>query len=303
MPRGTRQTKLKVKETLKVRKSRRNVNVNDNHMAAAKKRYSSDGSDGKRPTKHRRKSENSGYDESESELETVQFVEGDSLVQIAVNEQEDQSQFPSDGEDDEQEFSDDSEGEEGELHDGDDDNLSHDDGVSQETDEEEVTKVTMMPHRKVVNKSKAKLSCANMEQKIDELSETIKSMQEFMRAQGNANEASDEGNFSQAKSPRRRIKSAVVASKGNLTPKPKRKASGGECDLTVENETKLDNSLSEMTVYRDVVMNENEDLSQTVITADSEITFNVRGKQADQPSSNNERSGSTSSEDHDLVTK
>ena len=110
-------------------------------------------------------------------MEVVQCEEGDNVVEIAVNEQEDQDQFPSDNEVENSDVSDvdySDSGEEGELR----------EEETDKSEEDEMTINSATPPRKVIRKEKEKAKTRrSMEQKIDELSQTVKSMQEIMKAQ------------------------------------------------------------------------------------------------------------------------
>ena len=270
MPRGTRQGRIKsvvvdnhTACALQQTSDKESENLNDNHsddmIKSNRKRYLSDVSikrtkgKGKRTKRDKVNEEELDYEDDlpADEFETAQFEEGNNLVEIAVHEG-DHSQFPSEGEsDDDLEMSD---IEEGEVTDRESNNASM--RADSEAEQSDI--------RVVKNKS----SRRSMEQKIEEqnsklqeLSSTLKSMQEIMMKQGGYVNT-DRKESGKQKSLRKTT--------------PKKKASGGETE-------QLDISIFEETIYKDAL--DKQSVEERMV--DPEIVFKIKDN----------RRGSSSSED------
>ena len=189
MPRGTRQGRIKLVVVdnrtacaLPLTSDKESENLNDNHsddmIKSNRKRHPSDVSikkakgKGKRTKMDKVNEEELDYEDElpADEFETTQFEEGNNLVEIAVHEG-DQSQFPSVGESDED--SEMSDIEEGEVS----------DGESNNTSMRAVSEAEQSDKRVVKNKSMRRsmeLKIEEQNSKLQELSSTLKSMQEII---------------------------------------------------------------------------------------------------------------------------
>ena len=223
-------------------------NVNDNHsdvVAMVNKASKSVDARHLIRNKQRRQEESVDSSQSDMEIDQIAFEENNNVVQITVDEG-DRSQFPSEDERDSEQ----SETEEGEV-------------IKDETLIEQVD------DRRIV-KNKPEKSWRSVEDKLDDLSSTLKNMQEMMIQKGIFEE------FENSQKRKRMSKDGA---------NPKRKASGGE---------NLNNSYSETMIYQQAIEKQVEEEMETGldqrVNVDQEISFKV--KNSEEP-----RRGSSSSED------
>ena len=169
--------KAKVKSTVTVVTR----NVNDNHSDVKTRSRKRHIDSEQTVSKHKRtRSRRDTSDEYESsgidgvnDLNTVCFEENNNLIELSVTKNDDKSEFPSEAE---ESSSDESEEEEGEIADNKDkDNEGQESEPEQIEREASPRKVT----RKVIRRSRP-----SVEDKVDELSSTVKAMQEIMREKG-----------------------------------------------------------------------------------------------------------------------
>ena len=224
----------------------RSANVNDNHSDIATQTKKRLNVERKKPsdntkTKRIKRSDLTSEDEDQfsepnEPLETVRFQEDDNVVEIGMSD--DKSDFPSKTEVLSDDFSD------------------HEEGEVRETDDEEdppsTSQATKSPVRKVIKRS----SCRSVEDQVEELSSTVKVMQDMMREKGILEE------FQKGTSLDKRNKE-----------KEKRKSQKG----------KPNDSVSDTTIYEEAVEHDksydNEIGQNTELVVDTDISFKLNGKQ------------------------
>ena len=159
-----------------------NNNANDNHSDVAtdsRKRHSST-----KEKLQRAKQVKSRHDSSEDDIndlersekfDTIRFEEDDSLVELGVADQG-RSEFPSENE----ASSDESETEEGEVSDQDaEEQEQQQDEDEEQASQDEQLRTTPPSERRVIKRSRP-----SVEDKVDELSSTVRAMQEMMKEKG-----------------------------------------------------------------------------------------------------------------------
>ena len=199
--------------------------------------------------KTRSRRDTSGENESSEidgvdDLNTVRFEENNNLIELGVTENDDKTEFPSEAEDS---SSDESEEEEGEITDNDENEVGNQES-EQEQSEPEVPPQKSV--RKVVRKSRP-----SVEDKVDELSSTVKAMQEMMREKGLLEE------FEKSQNKR---KKKVTKKKQNHHHKSSKDQSA--CESEEEN--------SDTTIYQEAVKAVAIEYQET----DPEISFKINSK-------------------------
>ena len=209
------------------------------------------------------------YDEELSTQETVLFNEDDNLIEIAFRN-DGKSDFPSD---DKQDIT----SEESDLEDGEVDSEveQFDKDIDDQMSEEDKWNKSMVGKTKTkVNSTKKKQNRCSLEDKLDDVTSTLKVMQEFMIKKGlfEDNEASWDT-------------SQVVKSKQN-------KDKTGE----INPEGESSQSGSETTIYQEAVLQDQSNKMEV----DSEITFNLINQKVNTDSMSSEEQMDTSDELADL---
>ena len=177
------------------------------------------------------------YEDSD-QLEQVEFTEGTNMINMSVSQNHDQTSDNESSSKDEQ----------SELEDGEVNKIAS--GARSDNNS-----VDQSPSRKIIQKKQRR---QRLQSKLDDVSSTLKIMQQMMVKKGF---------FDEEEQPDQ---------DGKLTEKTKRKPRGGKCDDATDS-TQI-SSHSDTTIYREAVRPESD--TNRVEVIDREISFNIKRKES-----------------------